>query len=54
MDVVYLDFSKAFDTISHRTLLEKLAAYGLDGCTLLTFVKKLDGWLGPKSGGGWS
>jgi len=34
VDVVYLDFSKAFDTIPHSTLLEKLAAHGLDGCTL--------------------
>ncbi|TRZ15753.1 hypothetical protein HGM15179_011335 [Zosterops borbonicus] len=27
---VYLDFSKDFDTISHSTLLEKLAAHSLD------------------------
>ncbi|KAJ7412546.1 rna-directed dna polymerase from mobile element jockey-like [Pitangus sulphuratus] len=35
--VVYLDFSKAFDTISHSIFLEKLAAHGLDRCDL--------GWL---------
>ena len=29
VDVVYLEFSKAFDTISHSILLEKLAAHGL-------------------------
>ncbi|GAB0204872.1 mitochondrial enolase superfamily member 1 [Grus japonensis] len=34
VDVVYLDFSKAFDTISHSNVLEKLAAYSLDRHTL--------------------
>ena len=34
VDIVYLDFSKAFDTVSHGTLLEKLAAHGLDKHTL--------------------
>ena len=34
VDVVYLDFSKAFDTVLHNILMEKLAAHGLDGCTL--------------------
>jgi len=34
VEVIYLDFSKAFDTVSHSIHLEKLAAHGLDGCTL--------------------
>ncbi|KAK4816570.1 hypothetical protein QYF61_017960 [Mycteria americana] len=43
VDVVYLDFSKAFDTVSHSILLEKLAAYGLDGHTLRWVENWLDG-----------
>jgi len=34
VDVVYLDFSKAFDTVSHSIFLENLAAHGFDGYTL--------------------
>ncbi|KAK4817611.1 hypothetical protein QYF61_020406 [Mycteria americana] len=44
VDVVYLDFSKAFDTVSHSILLDKLAAHGLDGCTLHWVKNRLDGW----------
>ncbi|KAK4822411.1 hypothetical protein QYF61_015100 [Mycteria americana] len=43
VDVVYLDFSKAFDTVSHSILLEKLAAHGLDGGTLRWVKNWLDG-----------
>ncbi|KAK4828655.1 hypothetical protein QYF61_000303 [Mycteria americana] len=43
VDVVYLDISKAFDTVSHSILLEKLAAHGLDGCTLCWVKNWLDG-----------
>jgi len=43
VDVVYLDFSKAFDTLPHSILLEKLAAHGLDGCTLHWMKNWLNG-----------
>ncbi|KAK4820376.1 hypothetical protein QYF61_025452 [Mycteria americana] len=43
VDVVYLDFSKAFDMVSHSILLEKLAAHGLDGRTLCWVKNWLDG-----------
>jgi len=43
VDFVYLDFSKAFDIVSHNTLLEKLAAHGLDGCTLCWIKNWLNG-----------
>ena len=41
--VVYLDFSKAFDTVSHSILLGKLAARGLDRYTVLWARNWLEG-----------
>ena len=43
VDVVYLDFSKAFTTISHSILLEKLVVHGLEECTLCWVKSCLDG-----------
>ncbi|GAB0206463.1 mitochondrial enolase superfamily member 1 [Grus japonensis] len=43
VDAIYLDFSKAFDTVSHSILLEKLAAHGLDRCTLCWVKNWLEG-----------
>jgi len=43
VDVVYLGFSKAFDTVPHSILLEKLAAHGLDECTLCWIKNWLNG-----------
>ena len=43
VDVVYLDLSKAFDTVPHNILVEKLAAHGLDGRMLCWVKHWLDG-----------
>ncbi|PKU32054.1 rna-directed dna polymerase from mobile element jockey-like [Limosa lapponica baueri] len=43
VDVVYLDFGKAFDTVPHSVLLEKLANHGIDKCTLHWVKNWLDG-----------
>ena len=43
VDVVYLDFSKAFDTVSRSILLEKLSACGLDRYTLCWVKNWLNG-----------
>ena len=38
VDVVYLDFRKAFDSVPHRRLLSKLRSYGISG-RLLTWIE---------------
>ena len=43
VDVVYPDFSKAFDTVSHSILPGKFAACGLDRHTLLWVRNRLKG-----------
>jgi len=43
VDVSYVDVSRAFDTVSHSILLEKLVAHGLDRCTLCWVQKWLNG-----------
>jgi len=43
VDVVYLDCSKAFDTVSHNILLGKLRKCGLNECTLRWIENRLNG-----------
>jgi hypothetical protein len=41
VDVIYLDFQKAFDKVPHRRLVKKITAYGIGG-TLTNWIKS---WL---------
>uniref|UniRef100_A0A669QGF4 Reverse transcriptase domain-containing protein n=1 Tax=Phasianus colchicus TaxID=9054 RepID=A0A669QGF4_PHACC len=45
VDVVYLDFSKAFDTVSHNILTAKLRKYGIDEWT----VRWVENWLAGRA-----
>ena len=38
VDVIYMDFQKALDTVPHRRLLYKLSRYGITG-NLLQWIK---------------
>jgi len=43
LDVVYLDYSKAFDTVSHNILIWKLRKCGLDEWSVRWFENWLKG-----------
>ena len=41
-DMIYLDFSKAFDSVSHQNLLLKLKQHGISGSLLSWFSDYLN------------
>lgn len=43
MDIVHLNFSKAFNTIFHRILLDKVLMYRLDGRAMRWIEKQMKG-----------
>ena len=45
VDVIYLDYSKAFDSVPHLRLIEKLKSYGISGSLLLWLENFLSGRL---------
>ena len=42
VDVLYLDFSKAFDSVDHAILLQKLQLLGINGSLLRWFKSYLN------------
>lgn len=44
VEIFYLDFSKAFDTVSHKTLTEKVMQRRLDGQPVRWTEKRLTSW----------
>jgi len=44
VDVIYLDFQKAFDKVPHRRLLQKLRAHGITG----SIINWIENWLADR------
>ena len=44
VDIVCLDFSKAFDTVSHKILIDKLLMYELDKQIVRQVENWMNGW----------
>ena len=53
VNVIFLDFSKAFDTVSHSILLDKMSSIELDKHIIKWVSNRLDG-LGSESHSKWA
>ncbi|KAK4828527.1 hypothetical protein QYF61_026949 [Mycteria americana] len=49
VDIIYLDFSKAFDTVSHKILIDKMMKYGLGEQTVSYLGEETDPHLSTTS-----
>ena len=52
LDLIYLDFSKAFDKVPHEKLMKKAKAIGISG-NLLRWIEKMVDRKTTKSGNKW-
>ena len=43
VDVIYLDFAKAFNKVDHKVLIAKLQPYGIHG-KALEWIRRVSGW----------
>ena len=49
VDIVFVDLSKAFDTVQRKVFIHRLLKYGLGGQA----VGWIENWLGPEGSGHW-
>ncbi len=54
VDVIYLDFAKAFDSVNHRFLLAKMKSFGLGYVVVRWIEAYLSGRVSKRDCSGWA